>query len=102
METQSLTPAASHMPSDYPPSPHRGPTRGFQALRSAAQKSRSPLLSRLVPHRDRARAEFLSAHELQVDKLRQSVEQLRPSADYPRVDDEFVLIDQPQLCQRQR
>src|SRR6476469_1250855 len=67
------------------------------------QQSR-PLLSWLVPHRDRARSEFLSAHQLQVDKLRQSVEQLRASADYPRVHDEFVLIDQPQLrqCQRQR
>src|SRR5688572_5568425 len=60
------------------------------------------LPSWLIPHGHRPRSELLPAHELQVDRLRQAGEQRRPMAGQPGMHDEFVLIDQSQLCQRSR
>src|SRR5688500_13910747 len=60
------------------------------------------LPSRLVPHRHRARAELQPTHKLQVDILRQAFEQRWPMACQPGVHHELVLVDQPQLRQRQR
>jgi hypothetical protein len=60
------------------------------------------LPSRLIPHRDRPRAELQPAHEPQVETLRQSREQRRPVTRQPGVHHELVLIDQSQLRQGER
>ncbi len=60
------------------------------------------LPSRLVLHRHRSRRELHPAYELQVDVLREAVEQLWSVARDARVNDELVFVDQAQLGQGER
>ncbi len=76
---------------------------GPAAVRVATiSNNEDELLSRLIPHRHRTRAELPPAHEPQVEALRQPREQCRSVAHHPGLHHELVLIDQSELGLRQR
>src|SRR4051795_553056 len=57
--------------------------------------------SRPVAQHHRPRPELLTPHELQIEGFLQAGEQRRPVARHDGQDDEFVLVDQPQIGQRE-
>src|SRR5690606_40861210 len=54
-----------------------------------------------VSQRDHPRPELTTIHELELDALAQTGEQGRPVSGKDRLHKELVLVDQPQICQRQ-
>ena len=77
---------------------HRRPIQEFGCTKVQA----GALPSWLVLHRYRTRLELETAHEPQVNALRETCEQCRPMAHQCGMHNELVLIDQSQLRQRKR
>jgi hypothetical protein len=56
-------------------------------------------LTRPVSHGDCPRPELMPVHEVELDALTQTGEQCRSVSGKDWLDNELVLVDQPQICQ---